>query len=106
MVSEWSTISDSHHYCLVVRKIPHAKPCVERISAMRCGELLHVVDLTVGRAPAMIRDAIPARFPCFVRSDARNFCNFHTACATTRKKDCEHKRCCCEPHVHWSFLHL
>ena len=58
---EGSTVSDPHIHGFSISQILNTNPGSERKRAMSRGEFLHVVSFTVGRPPAVIGMAIPAR---------------------------------------------
>lgn len=56
---EGTAIGDAHVGDLAVIEVVHADPSIERPVAMGSGELLHVIDLAVGGASAVIGITVP-----------------------------------------------
>ena len=62
---EWPTVRDAHRRRFAVIQIRHAHHGIERKSAVRRRQLVHVVDFTVRRAPPVKWHAVPGSIPFF-----------------------------------------
>ena len=60
-----AAVRDAHHRRFSVVEVDNPDHGAERESAMRRGELIHIVDFTVRRAPAMERRAVPRSLAFF-----------------------------------------
>jgi len=70
-IDERSAIGDPDVYFFSVLEIGDFHPGLKRKSAMRRGELFHVVDLAGRRASSVVRNAVPAREAGFGGADFR-----------------------------------
>jgi len=70
-VDEWSAIGDADIDAFLILEIGHLDPGIEGKRAMRGGQLFHVENFSVRRAPAVVRDSVPTGDSSFRCADPR-----------------------------------